>query len=403
MAQKHPSNKLTALSVKKLNKAGWHADGNGLYLVIESSGAKRWMQRLVVQGRRRDIGLGSVNIVSLDNAREAALRFRRIARSGGDPITERRKAIGSTLTFKEATLKVHILNTPTWNNEKHANQWLSSMENHALPYIGHLPIGNITPSDIMTVLSKIWVDKPDTAKKIRQRLRAVIKWARAQGLFTGDDPVEIAEAALPKVKNKANHFKSAPFANIPAIFKQVAQSSLFPSTKLAVQFLILTACRTTEVREATWNEIDLEQKLWCIPAERMKTGSPHNVPLSIQALEILKKARELQTDNDLIFPSPVNNAALSSNALLHALQKRLKIDATIHGMRSSFKDWASETTNYSNEVSEMALAHIVSNKVEGAYRRGDLLEKRRWLMQDWSNFVSSSEEKTVQLLRKTTS
>ena len=139
------------------------------------------------------------------------------------------------------------------------------------------------------------------------------------------------------------------------------------------------------------------------PAERMKTGSPHNVPLSIQALEILKKARELQTDNDLIFPSPVNNAALSSNALLHALQKRLKIDATIHGMRSSFKDWASETTNYSNEVSEMALAHIVSNKVEGAYRRGDLLEKRRWLMQDWSNFVSSSEEKTVQLLRKTTS
>ena len=178
------------------------------------------MQRLVVQGRRRDIGLGSVNIVSLDDAREAALRFRRIARSGGDPITERRKAIGSTLTFKEATLKVHILNTPTWNNEKHANQWLSSMENHALPYIGHLPIGNITPSDIMTVLSKIWVDKPDTAKKIRQRLRAVIKWARAQGLFTGDDPVEIAEAALPKVKNKANHFKSAPFANIPAIFKQ---------------------------------------------------------------------------------------------------------------------------------------------------------------------------------------
>ncbi|MDC3293123.1 Arm DNA-binding domain-containing protein [Alphaproteobacteria bacterium] len=133
MTQKHPSNKLTALSVRKLNKTGWHADGNGLYLVIESSGAKRWMQRLVVQGRRRDIGLGSVNIVSLDDARETALRFRRIARSGGDPITERRKAIGSTLTFKEATLKVHILNTPTWNNEKHANQWLSSMENHALP------------------------------------------------------------------------------------------------------------------------------------------------------------------------------------------------------------------------------------------------------------------------------
>jgi len=361
------------------------------------------MQRLVVQGRRRDIGLGSVNIVSLDDAREAALRFRRIARSGGDPIAERRKAIGSTLTFKEAALKVHSLTLPTWDNEKHTKQWLSSLENHVFPFIGNIAIGSITSTDIMTVLSKIWVDKPDTAKKIRQRLQLVVKWARAQGHFTGEDPIEIAEAALPKVKQPNNHFKSVPFDSIPSIFDQIEQSSLFPSTKLALQFLLLTACRTLEVREATWNEIDFEQEIWCIPAERMKTGSPHNVPLSIQALEILKKARELQTDNDLIFPSPVNNAALSSNALLHALQKRLKIDATIHGMRSSFKDWASETTNYSNEVSEMALAHIVSNKVEGAYRRGDLLEKRRWLMQDWSNFVSSSEEKTVQLLRKTTS
>jgi integrase len=400
MAQKHPSNKLTALRVKKLNKAGWHADGNGLYLVIESSGAKRWMQRLVVQGRRRDIGLGSVNIVSLDDAREAALRFRRIARAGGDPIAERRKAIGSTLTFKEAALKVHSLTLPSWGNEKHAKQWLSSLENHAFPYIGNIAIGSITSIDIMTVLSKIWVDKPDTAKKIRQRLQLVVKWARAQGHFTGEDPIEIAEAALPKVKQPNNHFKSVPFDNIPSIFDQIEQSSLFPSTKLALQFLLLTACRTVEVRESTWDEIDLEQKIWRIPAERMKMKTQHNVPLSSAALGVLSKARDIQTDSSLIFPSPMNNRALSSNALLHALQKRILVDATVHGMRSAFKDWVSETTNYPNEVSEMALAHAVANKVEAAYRRGDLLDKRRSMMEDWSDFVIGNENKVVKLVGK---
>jgi len=400
LAQKHPSNKLTALTVKKLNKAGWHADGNGLYLVVESSGAKRWMQRLVVQGRRRDIGLGSVNIVSLNDARETALRFRRIARSGGNPIAERRKAIGSTLTFKEATLKVHSLNLPTWKNERHATQWLSSLDNHVFPFIGHLAIGSITSADIMTVLSKIWVEKPDTAKKIRQRLQLVMKWARAQGHFTGEDPIQIAEAALPKIKQLNNHFKSVPFDNIPSIFDQIEQSSLFLSTKLSLQFLILTACRTSEVRESTWEEIDFEQKIWRIPAERMKMKIQHNVPLSSGALDVLRKARDIQTDSGLIFPSPMNNRALSSNALLHALQKRLLVDATVHGMRSAFKDWVSETTNYPNEVSEMALAHAVANKIEAAYRRGDLLDKRRSMMQDWGDFVTDGEQKIIKLAGK---
>ena len=287
-----------------MSDPGWHADGNGLYLVIESSGAKRWMQRLVIQGRRRDIGLGSVKIVTLEEARDCAVRHRRIARAGGDPIAERRKAIGSTLTFKETALEVHHLNLPTWDNEKHASQWLSSLENHVFPIIGNKAIGSVTSSDIMKVLTPIWVNKPDTAKKIRQRLRTVVKWARAQGHFTGDDPIEIAEAALPKVKQTANHFKSAPFASIPLIFNQIEQSKLYPSTKFAVQLLILTACRTTEVRESTWDEIDFENKLWRIPAKRMKMNSPHNIPLSDGAMAVLKKAQDLRTDNRLIFPSP---------------------------------------------------------------------------------------------------
>ena len=268
------------------------------------------------------------------------------------------------------------------------------------PIIGNKAIGSITSSDIMKVLTPIWVNKPDTAKKIRQRLRTVVKWARAQGHFTGDDPIEIAEAALPKVKQAANHFKSAPFANIPSIFDQIEQSKLYPSTKLAVQLLILTACRTTEVRESTWDEIDLENKLWRIPAKRMKMNSPHNIPLSDGAMAVLKKAQDLRNDNPLIFPSPLSNRALSSNALLHALQKRLKIDATIHGMRSAFKDWVAETTNYPNEVSEMALAHSISNQTEAAYRRGELLGKRRSMMQDWSDFVQGTEEKGVTLVRE---
>ena len=386
--------------MKKISVAGWHADGNGLYLVVESSGAKRWMQRLVIQGRRRDIGLGSAKIVTLDDARDCAVQYRRIARAGGDPIAERRKILGSTLTFKETALKVHHLNLPTWDNEKHASQWLSSLENHVFPLIGSKAIGSITPSDIMTVLTPIWVNKTDTAKKIRQRLRTVVKWARAQGHFTGDDPIEIAEAALPKVKHSSNHFKSAPFANIPSIFNQIEQSRLYLSTKLAVQLLILTACRTTEVRESTWDEIDFKQKLWHIPAKRMKMNTPHNIPLSDGAIIVLTRAQDLHTDNALIFPSPLSNRALSSNALLHALQKRLKIDATIHGMRSAFKDWAAETTNYPNEVSEMALAHSISNQTEAAYRRGELLDKRRSMMQDWSDFVHGSEEKVVTLVRE---
>ena len=193
-----------------------------------------------------------------------------------------------------------------------------------------------------------------------------------------------------------------PFDSIPSIFDQIEQSSLFPSTKLALQFLFLTACRTSEVRDATWDEIDFEQKIWCIPAERMKMKTQHNVPLSSAALGVLSKARDIQTDSSLIFPSPMNNRALSSNALLHALQKRLQVDATVHGMRSAFKDWVSETTNYPNEVSEMALAHAVTNKVEAAYRRGDLLDKRRSMMQDWSDFVIGNENKVLKLVGKDT-
>ena len=225
----------------------------------------------------------------------------------------------------------------------------------------------------------------------------IIKWARAQGYFAGDDPVELAEQALPKVKASGAHFKSVSYADLPEIIARLQESSVSLSTRLALEFLILTASRTTEVLEAHWNEIDFDKKLWVIPAERMKASRDHEVPLTDRMIVILQAAAELKLDNGLIFPSSLNGRAMSNNTLRLALQKRLGVDATVHGMRSAFKDWAAETTTYPNEVSEMALAHSIGSKVEAAYSRGNLLSKRRHLMADWDGFLGCSERKVIQL------
>lgn len=395
VANRHPSNKLTALAVNKLKRAGRYADGNGLYLVIDPSGARRWMQRLMIGGKRRDIGLGSVRIVSLDEARENALRNKRIARLGGDPLAQKRQQQGQAISFRDVAFKVHEQHESAWKNEKHKAQWLSSLENHAFPKIGYKPVGEITSADVLTVLGPIWNEKPETAKRVLQRIRAIIKWAKAKAYYKGDDPVELALAALPRRTKKAVHHSSMPFAALPDVYEQLIVSQVADATKQALRFVILTACRTTEALEADWSEIDMEKKLWTIPAERMKAGEVHQVPLSSEALQTLLKAGV--EPSGLIFKSPVNGRALSNNTLRIALQKRLGVDSTVHGLRSTFKDWAAETTGYANEVSEMALAHKIRNQVEAAYRRGDLLEKRRHLMQDWSDFVTQSETAIVQL------
>ncbi len=391
------SNKLTALKVKKVNAVGRYADGNCLYLYVDKLGSKRWVLRLVVKGRRRDMGLGSVNLVSLEEARDLARSYRRVAREGGDPVQERSNSKGSFVTFKEAALEVHKLNAPTWKNKKHSDQWISSLERHVFPLIGDTAISEVTSSDILRVLSPIWVEKSDTAKKIRQRLRMVIKWAKAQGYYEGEDPVELAEQALPRIKPSGKHFKSASYQDLPEIVGQLQSSQISLPTRLALEFLILSACRTTEVLEAHWSEIDLDKRLWVIPAERMKANKLHQVPLTDRMIEILEVAGSIKLDNGLIFPSQINGKALSNNTLRLALQKRLAVDATIHGLRASFKDWAAETTGYANEVSEMALGHAISSKVEAAYRRGNLLTKRKQMMADWADYVAGKQNKVISL------
>ena len=388
------SNRLTALKVKKANAKGRYPDGNCLYLVVGDSGAKHWLLRIVVRGKRRDMGLGSASLVDLEEARDLARRYRKIAREGGDPAQERR---GLFVSVKDAALKVHALNAPSWSNEKHSDQWISSLERHVFPMIGDTAISEVTSSDILRVLSPIWVEKSDTAKKIRQRLRMVIKWAKAQGYYEGEDPVELAEQALPRIKPSGEHFKSASYEELPQIVNQLQSSQVSLPTRLALEFLILSACRTTEVLEAHWSEIKLDKRLWVIPAERMKASKPHEVPLTDRMMDLLEVAGSLKLDNGLIFPSQINGKALSNNTLRLALQKRLKVDATVHGMRSAFKDWAAETTGYANEVSEMALGHAISSKVEAAYRRGNLLTKRKQMMADWADYVAGKQNKVISL------
>ena len=395
----HKLHKLTSLFVKKTTAPGKYGDGHGLYLIVDASGAKRWEQRLVIQGRRRDIGLGSAAVVSLEEAREQALKNKRLARSGGDPIAEKRISIGGSMSFKEVALAVHELNAPSYRNKKYAAQWLSSIENHVLPVLGTKSIGSITSSDILSVLSPIWSDKHDTAKKIRQRLSQIMKWAKAQGYYSGDNPVELAQMALPKISQIESHHAALPFTEIPALIEQLQSSTLMPSTRLALTYLILTASRQSEVLLASWDEIEMDKGQWIIPAARMKAGSEHIVPLNDRTMAVLNEAKELYPDSQLLFPNHNTGKPLSDNALRLALQKRFNLNTTTHGLRSSFKDWATETTNHANEVSEMALAHKISNAVEAAYRRGNLYEKRCQLMNDWADYLYKGENTVIQLVK----
>ena len=266
---------------------------------------------------------------------------------------------------------------------------------HVLPKIGELPVSQITSSDILSVLSPIWNTRTDTARKLKQRIRLIIKWARAKGFFQGDDPVELAEQALPRKKRSDNHHKSLSYKNVPDLIVKIKESKISLPTQLAIQFTILSACRTSEVLRASWDEIDMQNLIWTIPAKRMKTGKIHEVPISSGMKDILKDAKDKIGSPDYIFSSDQSGKELSNNTLRLAVQKRLGIDTTIHGMRSSFKDWASETTNFANEVSEMALAHVIPNKTEAAYRRGNLMDKRRHLMQMWSDFINNNQSKVI--------
>ncbi|WP_097090584.1 tyrosine-type recombinase/integrase [Novosphingobium sp. Chol11] len=385
----HREKRLTAATIRTLTKSGLHADGNGLYLKVDSNGSKRWIQRIVINGKRRDVGLGSIALVSLAEAREAAIENRKAARAGADPIAAKRAA-QAVLTFEEAAKRVHELNKPTWRNEKHGKQWIDTLDKFAFPFIGSKRISTISSADILSLLTPIWTSRPETARRVKQRVGTVMKWAVANG-WRLDNPTEAIGQALPKHdRSKVKHREALPYDQVAAAITHVRNSDAGITTKLAFEFLVLTATRSGETREAKWGEFDLTKKVWTIPASRMKAKKAHEVPLSDRCLMILKEAEQhKQEGSDLVFPGTKENRPLS-DMTLSKLMKELNIPAVPHGFRSSFRDWAGEQTHHPREVIEFALAHVIKDKAEAAYARSALLEKRRLLMDDWTSFLSQT-------------
>ena len=393
---RHPEKALTAIRVRNIKAPGRYADGNGLYLIVDKSGAKRWMLRTMVRGKRRDMGLGSVRLVTLAEAREKAAQFRKVAREGGDPFTERQRNSRAVPTFQQAADKVHSERSPAWKNRKHAAQWINTLRRYAYPTFGNQRVDQIETPDVLRALSPIWLTKPETARRVRQRIGVVLDWAKAAGFRVGDNPVEGVTKGLPKQPDNENHHAAMPYNDIPAFVSELRESKFDGAVKFALEFLILTGTRTNEVLGATWDEVDFESENWTIPSERMKASRAHRVPLADCCLEVLVSARKRFKSSYYVFPGRLSERPLSDMSLLMVL-RRMDVQATVHGFRSSFRDWAAEQTNFPREVCEMALAHTIKNKAEASYRRGDLLEKRRRLMEAWSDFVSSNNTNIVSL------
>jgi integrase len=386
---KHPDKALNAVRINALKTPGRYADGNGLYLKVDPSGAKRWELRTVVKGKRCDIGLGSLRLVSLAEAREEARKCRQLARTDGDPLAERRRRRLVTPTFQQAAEIVHKDHAKAWKNAKHGDQWINTLKVYAYPVFGDRRIDQVDTPEILNALSPIWLTKPETARRVRQRIGTVLDWAKAAGHRSGNNPVEDISKALPRQSDRKGHHAALPFGEVPAFIRQIQGENAPTIANLAFEFLVLTAARTNEVLEAKWSEIDLDQAAWTVPAVRMKAGKEHRVPLAPRCIALLNQAKVLSAGSEYIFPGRSNKKPMSNMVLLMTM-RRMESAYTVHGFRSAFRDWASERTNFAREICEAALAHIVKDKTEAAYRRGDLFEKRRDLMTTWASFVTSS-------------
>lgn len=380
--------KLNALSVKGKLPSGMHNDGDGLYLRVTKTGSRSWILRTRVHGKKRDIGLGGLTTRTLAEARVEAAEMRKLARLGGDPLAMRRRVVP---TFEEAALQVwNEQIVPTSKNEKHKAQWINTLKQYAFPKLGALSVDVITSNEVMAVLLPIWLEKPETARRVRQRLRTVFDWCIVKEYRQTANPLSGIEKALPKQRDKVKHHKSLPYGELPAMMDRLKEAEGVGA--LALRFAILTAARSGEVRGACWSEI--EGSTWIIPAERMKGGLEHRVPLSDEALDVLETIKGF--DDDLIFPGSQGGKPLSDMSLT-AVLKRLDVPVTVHGFRSTFRDWVGECTNTPREIAEMSLAHSVGNVVEQAYARSTLFEKRKVLMDRWAGHCSSRTSDIVHL------
>ena len=389
---RHPHQALSAAFVRSA-PPGRHADGNGLYLFVQPSGTRSWIQRLVVRGRRRELGLGAVALVPLAEAREQALANRRLARSGGDPLTEKRR-VQQMPTFADAARQVLEQKQGGWRGRWHAQNWIRSLERYAFPRIGRRPVSEVNTADVLEILTPIWHSKAETARAVRQRIRSVLDWAVALEL-RNDNPCDRVLSVLGPQNDIVTHRRALPHKEVASAVATVrASGSAQAAVKLAFEFLVLTAARSGEVRLATWDEMDTTEQVWTVSAERMKAKREHRVPLCVRALEVLDAARTLADGNRLVFPMP-SGKAISMSTLPKVLDYH-GVAAVPHGFRSSFRDWAAERTDHPREVIEAALAHVVQNKVEAAYARSDLFERRRRLMDDWAAYVGGQRDRDAE-------
>ncbi len=393
--KQHPHQALSAARVRALKDPGRYADGNGLYLVVAPSGAKRWLLRTVVRGKRCDLGLGGLKVVSLAEAREKAASYRKLARNGGDPLDERRRQRLTVPTFEEAARRVHAEHGKTWRNAKHGQQWINTLVAYVFPVFGDRPVNQIETPDVLRALSPIWLTKPETARRVRQRIRTVLDWGRVAGFRSGDSPVEGVDKGLPKQVARDAHHAALPYEEVPLFIRTLRKSDASEPARLAFEFLILTATRTSEVLKAPWAEFDAQSAMWTIPTPRTKPKKrPHRVPLSPRCRAILARAKVIAGDSEYVFPGQSLTRPMSNMVFLMML-RRMNLDITVHGFRSSFRDWASERTHFAREVCEMALGHTIRDKAEAAYRRGDLFDKRRELMAAWARFATSKPQAII--------
>lgn len=396
------ADELGALQVsKRAGVPGLHFVGgvHGLALQVTGGGAKSWILRVPIGGKRREMGLGPYPEVTLAKAREKAREARELIRSGVDPIQRQREAASAlraeaaaALTFDDCAASYIKAHEAGWRNVKHAQQWRNTLNTYASPVFGSLLVRDVALPHVMAALEPIWTTKNETASRLRSRIELVLDWATARGMRDGLNPARWRghlDKLLPKPSKvkKPEHHAALPVGKVGAFMVELRKVEGMGAR--ALEFTILSAARSGEVRGAKWSEIDLRAKVWTIPAERMKAGKEHRVPLSAQALALLKALPRIDAA-ELVFPSP-KGAALSDMTLT-AVTRRLKVNAVPHGFRSTFRDWVAERTHYPREVAEMALAHTIGDKVEAAYRRGDLFEKRRHLMTEWADFLSRKDQ-----------
>lgn len=390
--------KLTPLAVGKLTKPGYYGDGAGLWLQVSQSGSKSWIFRFTLAGKQREMGLGAVHTVNLTEARAKAKECRQLLLEGKDPLDARRsikqaEAVerAKAMTFDQCASAYISAHRSGWKNEKHIGQWENTLEAYASPIIGALPVAEVDTALVVKVLGPIWETKTETATRLRGRIEKILDWATVSKYRQGENPARWRGhlenlLANPNKIAKVAHHPALPWREIGGFMVELRKQ--IGTAARALEFTILTAARSGEVRGATWAEIDFDAGLWVVPAERIKMGKEHRVPLSASAIALLK---ELPREGELVFPGAKENAALSDMSLTAVLRRMKRTDITVHGFRSTFRDWCAESTNFPREVCEHALAHSLPDKVEAAYRRGDLLDKRVQLMKAWADYCAKPQ------------